>query len=39
MVLVLANMARFGFSPYKKKLFLVAAKYFVFENSPLQGPF
>jgi len=38
-----ANMSRFGFSPCKFfLLFLVPAKYFVFENSPwniLQGPF
>jgi len=35
MVLVPANMPRFGFSPCKKKLlFLVSAKYFTFENSP-----
>jgi len=33
MVLVPANMPRFGFSPCK--LFLVPAKYFTFENSPL----
>jgi len=31
MVLVLANMPRFGFSPCKKKnLFLVPANFFVF---------
>jgi len=33
MVLVHANMARFDFSPCKKKLFLVPVKYFGFEIS------
>jgi len=37
MILVPANMARFGFSPCKKKLFLVPAKYFGFEISPWKG--
>ena len=40
MVIVPANMSRFGFSPCKKKLlFLVPAKYFVFENSPSKDYF
>jgi len=35
MVLVSANMFRFGFNSCKKiLLFLVSTKYFVFENSP-----
>jgi len=35
MVLVPTNMSRFDFSPYNFLfLFLVPAKYFVFENSP-----
>jgi len=39
MVLVHANMPRFGFSPCKFFLFLVPAKYFVFENSPCRDYF
>jgi len=40
MVLVRANMPRFGFSPCKFfLLFLVPAKYFTFENSPSRDYF
>jgi len=41
MILVFANMPRFGFNPCNFfLLFLVPAKYFVFEKQNiLQGPF
>jgi len=40
MVLIPANMPRFGFSRFTKNLLLlVPVKYFVFENSPFRDLF